>query len=190
MRFGKLFVRMLFCFAMISAAGNFITPATAGKLTIGSLAPPHLGGCTNCILFQRSTGKGEPSYKVPAGKWKIISWSAQGGGQAVGQALLIVFRPTATAGQFKVVKQSAVETIPKSGHPSFTVNFNVEEGDVIGLATLSGLVTGYSAPVTKDKAWIVGCFTNVGDKVGAGTPCGLTPLTESLVNVRATLVKR
>ena len=117
------------------------------------------------------------------------SWSTQGGGSETGRARLRVYRPTATPGQYKLVKQSRFQAVPPDAHPKFTTNLNVQKGDLLGLATISGLVSAYqhqqqhgedgggrpSAPVTT---------------VGAGTPFPLGTLNPELVNVQATLVSR
>src|SRR5262249_1719279 len=106
--FGKILLSSapLALAAVLSLAGN----ARAINVTLGALAPPSSGGCGNCEVFQRRNGTG-PSYRVPAGKWTITSWSTQGGGGGDGRARLVVFRQT-LAGQFKLVKQSRRKTIP------------------------------------------------------------------------------
>jgi len=164
--------------------------ATANALTLGHVAPPKLGGCVSCNVFQVHTGAGEPRYRVPAGNWTITSWSAQGGGSDTAQAQLRVYRPTATLGQFKLVKQSKLETIPASGHPSHPTSIKVIGGDLLGLGTTGGASAGYNTLVTSDKLKIAVCHPALGQLVGKGTSCNLVLSTSSLANVSAELVPR
>src|SRR5205814_1332829 len=114
----------------LMAAGALWPTGSAGARTLGAVAPPGLGGCSSCDVFQRKTAAGQPRYRVPAGNWTITSWSAQGGGTAAGQARLRVYRPTGTPGQFKIVKQTSLRSIPANGHPSFATSLAVQGGDL------------------------------------------------------------
>ena len=172
--------------ALLSALG---LSASANALTLGKVAPPGGGGCTSCESFQRDVAAGQPSYRVPAGIWTITSWSAQGGGSAAGQARLRVYRPTGKSGQFKLVKQSKFETIPANGHPSFATSLNVEGGDLLGLVTVSDVATGYPSIAGNDVSNVT-CAPKVGQLVGKGTTCPLSPVPDHLVNVSAHLVQR
>jgi hypothetical protein len=157
-------------------------------VTLGSLAPPDLGGCGNCNVLQWKSAPGEPSYQVPPGKWKVISWSAQGGGNAAGKARLRVYRPTGTKGQLKLVRQSAYGAIPPDGHPVFATNLKVRGGDVIGLYTQDNVPSAHDIGPRKNVVWTAGCVTGLGHLVGPGTGC--TPdgvLKGYLVNVEVEL---
>jgi hypothetical protein len=56
-------------------------PASAAKIKhIGRVAPSGAapGNCGSCEAFSFSTAASSPSYVVPQGRWRIISWAAQG----------------------------------------------------------------------------------------------------------------
>jgi hypothetical protein len=173
----------------LSLGSALAVGSPAAALTLGSLAPPDLGGCGNCNVVQRKTAPGEPSYEVPPGKWKIKSWSAQGGGTAAGKARLRVYRPTGTKRQLKLVKQSAYGTVPADGHPVFATNLKVRGGDLIGLYTQDNIPSAHNIGLGKNVVWTVGCASTVGDLVGAGTGCKPGLLKGYLVNAEVTLSK-
>jgi hypothetical protein len=162
----------------------------ANAVTLGKVAPPNLGGCSNCEVFQRRVGAGEPSYTVPAGNWTITSWSAQGGGTAAGKARLRVYRPTSTLGQFRLVRQTIRKLIPASGHPSFATSLNVRGGDLLGLEAEGNLPSTYATSVNGDREFVVFCSPTLGQLVGKGTTCTLAPFATHLVNVSAELIPR
>jgi len=179
---------------LTSLALAFVVPlalaGAASGLTLGQVAPPGLGGCGNCEVLQRNVAAGEPRYRVPAGNWTITSWSTQGGGGATGHARLRVYRPTGTPGQFKIIRQTKLETVPANGHPSFATSLAVKGGDLLGLVTVDNLVSAYSTNVAGDTVSTAPCGLSVGGLAGRGTPCKLGSLTTHLVNVSATLVPR
>jgi hypothetical protein len=187
-------VRMRLLLALaFTAAGALSLTATASALTLGSVAPPNLGACTSCDAFQFQVAAGQPKYRVPAGStgfWTITSWSTQGGGTDAGHARIRIWRQTGTPGQFKLVRQSALETVPAHGHPSFTTSLNVQKGDLLGLGTLDGLASAYPG-VAGDNIKTVSCDpTGPGQLVGQGTGCSLGNFPGYLVNVSATLKPR
>jgi len=166
--------------------------ASSSALSLGQVAAPNMGGCGSCSVFQSKSAPKAPRYVVPAGAtglWTITSWSAQGGGSEAGRARLRVYRPTATAGNYKLIKQSRYQLVPADAHPSFTTNLNVQKGDLLGLETVSGLVSAYSVSVNS-TAKTVGGGPPLGAIVGPGTPFMLGTLTFEQVNVQATLVPR
>jgi hypothetical protein len=168
--------------------------ASASALTLGSVGPPGLGGCTSCDVFQYQVAAGEPKYRVPAGStgfWTITSWSTQGGGTDVGHARIRVYRQTGTAGQFKLIRESPLRTIPANGHPTFATSLDVKKGDLLGLGTLDDVSSGYPSGVAGDTAKTIFCDpTGPGELVGQGTSCPLGNLSSTLVNVSATLKPR
>jgi hypothetical protein len=173
----------------LSLASALALASPAAAVILGSLAPPDLGGCGNCNTVQWKSAPGEPSYEVPPGKWRIKSWSTQGGGTAAGKARLRVYRPTGTKRQLRLVKQSDFGKVPVNGRPVFATSLTVRGGDLIGLYTLDNLSSGYSTGLTKDVFWAVACASNVGDLVGAGTGCKPGVLKASRVNIEAKLSK-
>ena len=164
----------------------------ADALRLGTVAPPDLGGCVSCQLFQVTTASGERSYKVPKGRWKITSWSAQGGGDDDGEARLLVFRRTGTPGQYKLIGRSHLETVPADGSPNFATNIAARRGDRLGIGTIHSLPAGYNTANTSDLEAIVnGCSPlGLGETVGAGTSCPLVDSPSSRANVSARLRPR
>jgi hypothetical protein len=157
------------------------------------VAPPDLGGCSSCDVFQlaRDKAAGSPSYRVPKGKWRIIKWSAQGGGTAAGSARLRVYRETDVDGQYKLVKESDEETIPADGHPRRETSLRVRHGDMLGLTTDGGAPAGFNSTADGDIDGLVGCDpTGPGFLVGMGTACAVFESPSERANVWAKLEKR
>jgi hypothetical protein len=177
----------------LAGVGVLSITATASALTLGSVAPPNMGACTSCDVMQFQTAASEPKYRVPAGPtgfWTITSWSSQGGGTAAGHARIRVYRKAPGLGQYKLVRQSALETIPAHGHPSHTTSLDVMKGDLLGLGTLDNLVSGYDGVAGDNEKAIFCDPTGPGQLVGPGTSCPFGDLGTSLVNVQATLKPR
>jgi hypothetical protein len=180
------------CLVLGLVAASVLLPAgSANALTLGALAPPNLGGCGSCDVFQRISVVGQPLYKVPPGLWTITSWSAQGGGTAAGKARLRVYRPTATPNQYKLMRQSSLGLIPASGHPTFAASIDVRGGDLLGIETVSNVPSAFSTSAIGPKVSTLQCDpTGVGQLVGAGTPCPLGTLLSEFANIKATLIMR
>jgi hypothetical protein len=178
----------------LAAVGALSMAVPASAITLGAVAPPDLGGYFSCDVFQLKVGAGAPKYRVPAGStglWKITSWSAQGGGTADGRAQFRIYRRTQTAGQFELVRQSHLETIPADGSPNFATDVNVKEGDLLGLGTRANIPSAYSTAFTGSEVKTVGCDpTGTGQLVGNGTTCPLGTLNNNLVNLSAKLTPR
>ena len=183
----------LFLSLGLATVGALVWASGASAKTLGSLAPPGPGGCVSCDMFQTKTAVGEPKYRVPKGPtglWTITSWSAQGS-PVDGAARLSVYRRTATNGQFELVKQSALETVPANQHPSFTTSVDVKKGDLLGIFTSHDVSAGYNTSFTDDVNQILTCNpTGVGQLVGTGSSCPLAVSTGDLVNVDAQLSPR
>jgi hypothetical protein len=181
----------LLAFSIVGlSATSWLVPA-AGAITLGQVAPPNLGGCSNCNVFQQRTLPSAPSYRVPAGRWTIKHWSAQGGGTSDAQTRLRVYRPTKTAGRFKLIGQSHTETVPGDASPRFDTKLRVRRGDRLGIRTTGGASAGYDAGETGNVEAIVTCDpTGVGQLVGTGTACPLVQDTSGFVNMWAKLRKR
>jgi hypothetical protein len=135
---------------------------------------------------------GSPSYRVPKGKWRIIKWSAQGGGTADGSARLRVYRKTGVDGQYKLVKESDQETIAADGHPRRETSLRVRHGDMLGITTNGGAPARFGAPAADgDIEGIVNCDpTGPGFLVGTGTACAVSESPFGRANVWAKLEKR
>jgi hypothetical protein len=168
--------------------------SSASALTLGAVAPPNMGGCSNCNVMGFQSAVGAPKYRVPAGPtgfWTITAWSSQGGGADAGQARLRVYRQSGSPGQYKMVRQSALETIPAHGHPSNATSLNVMKGDLLGLSTVDNVVSAYDTGVTGDNTKTILCnLTGPGQIVGPGTSCPFGNLGTELPNVSVTLQSR
>lgn len=177
-------------FSIVGFSATFWLVPGAGARTLGQVAPPNLGGCVNCNIFQQTTAPGAPSYRVPAGRWTIKRWSSQGGDTDPAQARLRVYRPTKTAGRFKLIRQSAVETVPADASPRFETNIRVKRGDRLGIRTSGGASAGYDAG-TGNVGLIPLCDPSaLGQLVGIGTACLLVEYPDGFVNMWAKLRRR
>jgi hypothetical protein len=179
---GAVFAGVLFL-----AAG-----ASAATVQLGQLAAPSTdGGCIDCTNLQVETVSPAPSYEVPAGIWNLTSWSGQGGLKG-GSVKLRIFRPTAIAGQFRLVAETPLETIAAATIATFPAQIPVEPGDRLGLETGPG--TGgtndypstYSAPLGNRQYGVIG-GPQVGQTVGTGGEYEVGNDNGHLLNIAATL---
>jgi hypothetical protein len=122
-------------------AGVLVLPSSAfaSSATIGST----FSGANNCCnppvtFIVQSTAATSPHYVVPVGGTKITAFRMQGNLNGGGQVELKVFRKTATAGTWKVIGQSAPETLSASVLNTFSTAIPVRAGDVLGLTAVSG----------------------------------------------------
>jgi hypothetical protein len=172
------------------SAGLWLVPV-AGAITLGQVAPPDLGGCVTCNIFQQRTTPGGPSYRVPAGRWTIKRWSAEGGATSPAETRLRVYRRTKTAGRFRLIGQSHTETLPADASPRFDTKLPVVRGDRLGVRTTGGASAGYNAgPGFGNVAAILTCDPGVGQRVGTGTACPLVQDTSEFTNMWAQLRRR
>lgn len=174
--------------ALLVALLALAVPAIANNVVLlGQVNPPDYGSCGGCNGFQLKTEAGQPSYKVPKGQWELKAWSAQGSGTADGDARLMVYRRTATPGQFKLIGRSDFETVPADDSPFFPTQIQVKGGDRLGIRTdepAAAHTTGNDGDVEKH----VGCSPqDLGQRVGAGTACALTNFKATAINVEAKL---
>jgi hypothetical protein len=103
------------------------TVASAQTVTIGSTFPA--GPCNPAFTVQTANS----AYVVPAGNWRVTSWSTQAG--AAGSMSLMIFRPTATPGTYTVVGESPVESLTANSLNTFTLTspIAVQPGDLLGM---------------------------------------------------------
>ena len=180
----------------LAAVAALVFAAGAGARTLGSLAPPGSGGCDSCEDFQATTGAGAPKYRVPkgpTGHWTITSWSSQGGGVEQGKARLRIYRPGPGDGQFELVRQSVLETVPADAAPVFPASLNVQKGDLLGLSVKNGVGVAYPTSLTGNLVESVHCSSSplvIGTLVGPGTACPLFGISGDLMNVSAELAPR
>ena len=173
--------------ASIPGAGG----AKSNRVKLGHIAPPDTGACSNCNGFQVSVDKKSPRYRVPKGHWTIVKWRTRGGGTEEGSARMRVWRETHADGKYKLIGQSKVETVGVEEAAAFQAHIKVKRGDLLGLVAINGLASGYLTGDPDDVIGAAACFAGgVGDSVGTGTACPVSPLDDSLSNVAATLKRR
>jgi hypothetical protein len=177
------------------ALAGWLAPAGGAKsnrVRIGHLSPPYDGGCFNCNAFQISVAEGSPSYRVPKGRWTLVKWRTRGSATEEGLARMRVWRETNVDGRYRLIGQSAEKTVGADTAPRFGAQIKVRRGDLLGMWAISGIATGYTSVEADDVSAGAACFKpgGVGDSVGTGTSCPISPNTHSLGNVTATLKRR
>ncbi len=110
--------------ALATGVGSAATTATIGNTFSSALF------CNPAVIVQTA----DPAYVVPAGNWRVSSWSTQAGA-AGGSMSLMIFRPTATPGTFTVVGESPVQTLTANSLNTFTLTspIAVQPGDLLGM---------------------------------------------------------
>jgi hypothetical protein len=174
---------------------GLVSSAGAATVTIGGVAPgpsgTECGGCTN---LQVSTDSASPSYMVPpvpasGNPWTLTSWSVQGEAMD-GTARLLVWRRTATPGEFQLLADTPDQVVPANTAPSFAVSIPVQPRDVIGIRSGSHIDPSFDTPFANDVVMAAPGLLNptVGLTVGAVTSDNPGMLDNgSRVNVSATV---
>jgi hypothetical protein len=177
---------------MLTALLVVAAPAAAAKIKLGKVAPSGAdpGSCTNCEAFVLTTAPASPSYVVPHGRWTITSWRAQGDKHDHAQARLRIYRPTPPDGHFKLLDQSSVKGFRAGTASGHKAHIHVRTGDLLGIETIGSMPMVYYTNHNGDETASPNCDPQVGDSVGTGTSCGLNSITQSRVNVAATLRRR
>jgi hypothetical protein len=168
----RLFAALaLFTLALLALGTTVGSAATT--VTIGSTF--SAAGCNTAYAVQT----GNSTYVVPAGDWRVTSWSTQAG--AGGSMNLMIFRPTATPGTYTVVGESPVESLTANSLNTFTLAspIAVQPGDLLGLWSTGANCAGFGGGVVPFD------FVSTPPPVGAT----LTPLfTQALhLNISAVL---
>jgi hypothetical protein len=142
--------RVLACVLGMAGALWLVPSAAADTVTIGAPAPSSevlSGTCTEpCAFLQASTDAVSPSYVVPplpAGgtPWSVTSWSALGG-SGDSSASLEIWRPTATAGELRLIAIGPEQPFPTNVVTSHPVSIPVLPGDHLGI--LAGFDSDFS----------------------------------------------
>jgi hypothetical protein len=136
-------LRVLALSAVLLSASAGAAWAVGKGLTLGQRGADTACGAPGDMVAAQTNTSGGVSYTVPAGKWRIIRWSAAG--PSGGKMALVVFRPTGTTDEYQVVGSSNADSLPATKN-KFSAEINVREGDLIGLwaepGTLCGVFTG------------------------------------------------
>jgi hypothetical protein len=155
--------RVLACVIGVAGALWLVPSAAADTATIGAPAPSSdaLGGtCTEpCAFLQASTDAVSPSYVVPplpagGSPWSVTSWSALGG-SGDSSASLEIWRPTATAGELRLIAIGPEQPFPTNVVTSHPVSIPVLPGDHLGILAGSdaNFSPQYGTPYVGD-VWI------------------------------------
>ena len=153
----------------LSAAAS----AGAATVNIGQVAPPATpGSCGGCTGFQVATDPAStaPGYAVPAGNWTVTYWSVQAGPTTDGHARLRIFRP-AGVNLYRLVAESAEESVPFGAERSFTTSIPVQAGDLLGLRTgnsAGDIAPNFSTAAAGDVNWQVAGDPAINQTVGTG----------------------
>lgn len=130
----------------ILAAITGITLATSAAsaqaaVTLGQVGAP-VATCGGNVYLAQTGVAGPPGYSVPPGYGVITSWSIEGA-PAPGVGKFLVWRPTGTANQYILLRQSPNSAFVAGTVTTFAVHFPVQPGDIIGLETTQNcLVAG------------------------------------------------
>jgi hypothetical protein len=126
--------------------------ATGHGLTLG-----QTGADTSCttpgdFVAAQTATSGGVSYTVPSGRWVIKSWSAAGGAPGEGREALVVFRPTDTPDEYRVVGSTSAHELSNSN--TFRAAFKVKGGDLIGFWAEAGSICALNTGNPSDTASI------------------------------------
>ena len=138
------------------------------------------------VAAQTSTSGGV-SYTVPEGRWRIIRWQAAGSPTG-GKEALVVFRPTETPDEYKVVASTRAKELSKTINNLGDLAINVNGGDLIGFWAEAGTTCALATENPNDTASIY--FPS--GIPAAGTTMTLVPgfAVGYRVNMKVTLVPR
>jgi hypothetical protein len=185
-------VRRWIAIAIVLAAMCVLVAPAGAKITLGKVARSGAdpGSCTNCEEFALKTAPASPSYVVPQGHWKIVSWRAQGDTQDPAEARLRIYRPTQVDGRFKLLDQSGAKEFPPGKASGHKAHIRVRAGDLLGIQTNGSMPILYYTHRSGDETGSTNCDPQVGDEIGVGTACAVDKAVQSRVNVAATLKRR
>jgi hypothetical protein len=119
-------------------------------------------------------------YTVPAGTWRITSWSTLAGTSG-GQMAAVVVRPTGAPDSYEVVGVSATETLAPNVVNTFSTSIAVRAGDILGL---------WGSDVSTCGSILVGGNTYgvvAGAKPSVGQVFTVTPFQEGFPDISASL---
>ena len=183
---------------LLALVGVLALAAPAGAAKFKDLGKParHVGNgesCGSCNTFQLETAPSTPSYVVPNGDWKIISWKAHGLKKGKSKARLRIYRPSdSVQDQFEIVAQSDVERFRAGQITEHRASIPVEPGDHLGIVGVGDFASSYDGKDGDTTGQPAGCiFPTIGFTVGgAGADCTMNTIGKARVNVGVTLKRR
>jgi hypothetical protein len=132
--------------AAAACLATFAGWAAAETVTRGQTGADTACGAPGDMIAVQTGVSGGTSYVIPSGEWTVTSWSASGG--SPGEEALVVYRPTGTPNEYKVVGSTSPHALPSSLN-TFDANIKVKGGDLVGFwappGTICGNYTGSSA---------------------------------------------
>jgi hypothetical protein len=119
--------------ALVCGGVSLVLLAGTGCVTIGQTSAAHVLCQTDFDSVQLRTGPGVPSYVVPLGGGRIVSWSTQGGPDK-GLMAVEIWRRTASPDRFILVGISPEEQIAPNVLNTFSLAspIVVQAGDLLG----------------------------------------------------------
>lgn len=184
---GKRTIWMLAALCAVAIGLGAASSAKAETVELGRLGTPNLdAACGNCHYLQLKSAQ-PGGYTVPPGEWTLTSWSGQGG-KFSGQVRLDIYRPTGLEGQYTVLAQGEMETIPAATLATYPAAIPVREGDLISLSTGQA---GYPGLIsTGDEGDLLGGLIGSpepGQAIGNGTALKISSSHQKTLNIAATV---
>jgi hypothetical protein len=175
-------MRLLALVALALGAAAVVSGTAAAGLTLGQTSATADYICPGEYDVQTSVASG-PGFVVPAGTWRITSWSTFAGATG-GTMQMLFFHPDATPNSFTVVAASGPQVLTPGALNTFPVGGNmlVHGGDVLGFWSLDAACsTGTANPGDASP------FNDTMTPLNVGESVGTVFLTGYLSNISATL---
>lgn len=120
---------------LVVFAGAFAHAGRADAASIGQTNAPGLACSGPFVALQTGVSQGQ-SFTVPAGKWRLTTWSFSAGSDT-GPVAAVVARPLG-GHSYEIVAVSTLETPTANTLNVFPWSATVEGGDILGLYVDSG----------------------------------------------------
>jgi hypothetical protein len=143
--------RVLSLAAVIAGFGAFVGWAAAETVTRGQTGADTACGAPGDMIAVQTGVSGGTSYAIPSGVWTVTSWRAAGG--APGEEALVIYRPTGTPNEYKVVGSTSAHALPSSLN-TFDANIKVKGGDLVGFWAPPGTICATATGSPADTASI------------------------------------
>ncbi len=138
--------RFVMVAVVVVGLGVFAGWAAAETVTRGQAGADTTCDTPDDFIAVQTGVSGGTAYTIPSGEWTVTSWSASGG--PPGQEALVIYRPTGTPNEYKIVGSTSPEALPDSLN-TFDASIKVKGGDLIGFwaeaGTTCALATGSSS---------------------------------------------
>jgi hypothetical protein len=186
--------RLLAGIVGLVASAGVATTASAATVTIGAVNPVvSTFDCSACTSLQVGTDPASPSYVVPplpasGNAWTLTSFSVRGTNDD-GTARALIWRHTASPGEFRLIASTPDAQIPQGTAPNIPASIPVQPGDVLGIRSGSNVDPIYDT--ASDGDMVLGAFGTdpvVGQTIGLPTSDNPSMTSTRLrLNIAATL---